>query len=157
MWVSCASQSPPSVLKSRFQSKMRQDWREPQMVYSTKSGPTPPTLPATDTGNPPAVSSATGTATSASPSRRRAVSGVRASRRSTAPAARARERLEKGEPVEALHLVDAVLEVAPEHRDALELSLAVHEELEKQSENFWLSSWLRKQMGDLRQRLGRGN
>ena len=46
MWVSCACHSPPLLVNRRFQSTMRQDCREPQTVYSTRSGPAPPTLPA---------------------------------------------------------------------------------------------------------------
>ncbi len=68
-------------------------------------------------------------------------------------AARARARLEAGEPVEAIHLAEVALAADPAHPGALEVSLAAHEQLEKQSENFWLTSWLRRQSAMLREAL----
>jgi alkyl sulfatase BDS1-like metallo-beta-lactamase superfamily hydrolase len=67
-----------------------------------------------------------------------------------AVAERAREKLEAGAPVEALHLAEIALAAAPTHRGALELSIAAHERLEAESENFWLTSWIRKQLSTLR-------
>ena len=68
--------------------------------------------------------------------------------------ARARERLEAGEPVEALHLAEVALAGAADHRDALEVSRAAHRHLERESENFWLTSWLRREIASLGARLG---
>jgi alkyl sulfatase BDS1-like metallo-beta-lactamase superfamily hydrolase len=70
-------------------------------------------------------------------------------------AKRARERLEAGDPVQALHLAEVALTPAPEHPEALSVSIAAHEKLEAESENFWLSSWLRKQIREQRAKLSR--
>ena len=66
---------------------------------------------------------------------------------------RARTRLEAGAPLEAIHLAEVALAADPGHRGALEISLRAHEQLEKQSGNFWLTSWLRRQSKTLRERL----
>jgi alkyl sulfatase BDS1-like metallo-beta-lactamase superfamily hydrolase len=68
-----------------------------------------------------------------------------------AVAKRAREKLQAGAPVEAIQLAEVALAVAPLHRGALEASLAAHERLEAESENFWLTSWIRHQIATLRQ------
>lgn len=70
-----------------------------------------------------------------------------------AVAYRAKKKLAAGAPVEAIHLAEVALSARPLHRGALEASLAAHERLERESENFWLSSWLRKQIAALRVRL----
>lgn len=62
---------------------------------------------------------------------------------------RARERLAADQPVEALHLLDIVLTEQPDHPAAREVATAAHERLLQDSENFWLSSWLRHQIKDL--------
>jgi len=67
-----------------------------------------------------------------------------------AVAERARQKLEAGAPLEALHLAEVALTATPTHRGALELSIAAHERLETESENFWLTSWIRKQIATLR-------
>jgi alkyl sulfatase BDS1-like metallo-beta-lactamase superfamily hydrolase len=67
---------------------------------------------------------------------------------------RASRRLAAGEPVQAIQLAEIVLGAEPLHRGAIEVSLAAHEVLDAESQNFWLSSWLRKQAGDLRLLLG---
>lgn len=69
-------------------------------------------------------------------------------------AERAREKLAAGAPLEAIHLAEIALGADPAHRASLEASLAAHEQLEKESENFWLSSWLRRQAAALREALG---
>ncbi|MGB5265460.1 MAG: alkyl sulfatase dimerization domain-containing protein [Polyangiales bacterium] len=69
-------------------------------------------------------------------------------------AARAAKRLEAGEPVEAIHLAEIALSGAPNNVAALEVMIAAHERLESESENFWLSQWLRKQLSDHRATLG---
>jgi glyoxylase-like metal-dependent hydrolase (beta-lactamase superfamily II) len=63
--------------------------------------------------------------------------------------ARARAHLDAGRAVEALHLTDVVLGAEPEHRGALEASRDAHAALEAESENFWLSSWLRREIAAL--------
>jgi alkyl sulfatase BDS1-like metallo-beta-lactamase superfamily hydrolase len=68
-------------------------------------------------------------------------------------ARRARSRLEVGDAVEAIHLAEVALAAEPSHRVALATSLAAHERLAKESENFWLSAWLRREIGRLRERL----
>ncbi len=69
-----------------------------------------------------------------------------------AVAKRARERLAAGESLEAIHLSEVALGAEPRHPASLEVSLAAHERLEAESENFWLTSWLRKQIAALRER-----
>jgi len=68
-------------------------------------------------------------------------------------ARRARERLIGGFPVEAVRLTEIALSGEPDNRDALETSLAAHQALEAESENFWLSSWLRRRIQSLRSEL----
>ena len=70
-----------------------------------------------------------------------------------AVAARAREKLDAGEPLAAIHLAEVALSAEPGHRGAIEASLAAHERLEEASENFWLTSWLRRQRARLSERL----
>jgi alkyl sulfatase BDS1-like metallo-beta-lactamase superfamily hydrolase len=67
-----------------------------------------------------------------------------------AVAKRAREKLDAGAPVEAIHLAEVALATAPRHRGALEASMLAHEQLEAASQNFWLTSWLRRQIRHLR-------
>ena len=58
--------------------------------------------------------------------------------------ARGRARLDAGEPLEALYLAEIVLTVEPAHREALQISRAVHEQLLEASgrENFFETFWL---------------
>jgi alkyl sulfatase BDS1-like metallo-beta-lactamase superfamily hydrolase len=70
-----------------------------------------------------------------------------------AVATRAKEKLSAGQPVEAIYLAETALGAAPKNLTALEVMIGAHEQLEAQSENFWLTQWLRKQLGDLRSRL----
>ena len=67
-------------------------------------------------------------------------------------AERARERLEGGEPLHALHLVEVALAGEPSHRGALETRLAVLEALaaEVGSRNFQEAGWLRYRVGQAR-------
>lgn len=62
---------------------------------------------------------------------------------------RAREKLSKGRHEEALHLLDIVLREAPGNARARETAKAAHEALLEESENFWLSAWLRHQIKTL--------
>ena len=68
-------------------------------------------------------------------------------------AKRAREKLAGGGPVEAIHLTEIALEADPKCREALEVSIAAHRELDEESLNFWLSSWLRNRIQKLTQAL----
>jgi len=66
---------------------------------------------------------------------------------------RARERLEKGEAVEAIHLAEVVLGAHPDDEAALRVHRDAHVALEKQSDNFWEISWLRDQIRRTDERL----
>ncbi len=70
-----------------------------------------------------------------------------------AVAGRARERLSAGEPVEAIHLAEMALTAEPKNVAGLEVMIDAHVQLEQESENFWLTQWLRKQLSDLRSSL----
>jgi alkyl sulfatase BDS1-like metallo-beta-lactamase superfamily hydrolase len=76
----------------------------------------------------------------------------------TAIVERARERLEAGEPVEALHLCEVALAHDAADRGALEASSAAHEALLEHSgdRNFWEVAWLEKELERLRGLLGTG-
>lgn len=67
-----------------------------------------------------------------------------------AVATRAKEKLSAGQAVEAIYLAEIALGAASENLTALEVMIGAHEQLEAQSENFWLTQWLRKQLGQLR-------
>jgi alkyl sulfatase BDS1-like metallo-beta-lactamase superfamily hydrolase len=73
-----------------------------------------------------------------------------------AVAARARERVAAGEPVEALHLVDMALAADPGSRAALEARLAALEELLRRSggENHSELLWLEHRIAATREQLG---
>ena len=73
-------------------------------------------------------------------------------------AARAREHVAKGEPVEALHLLDVALATEPAAREALETKLAALEALLEASghENFSETRWLQSQIEEVRGLLGDG-
>ena len=70
-----------------------------------------------------------------------------------AVAERARAKLSAGETLEAIHLAEVALNHSPANVAALEVMIAAHEQLEGESENFWLTQWLRKQLVDLRSTL----
>jgi alkyl sulfatase BDS1-like metallo-beta-lactamase superfamily hydrolase len=65
---------------------------------------------------------------------------------------RAKQKVATGRLEEAIHLLDIVLSEYPEQSDALSTAIDAHERLLAASENFWLSSWLRHQLKDLRTR-----
>jgi len=66
---------------------------------------------------------------------------------------RARARLDAGEPIEALHLLDVLLSQPEVDRAALEVALEAHRRLARESANFWLSAWLRHRIEALDARL----
>jgi len=70
-----------------------------------------------------------------------------------AVAQRAKDKLSAGEPIEAIHLAEVALTAVPTNTAALEVMVAAHEQLERESENFWLTQWLRKQLAGLRSSL----
>ena len=63
---------------------------------------------------------------------------------------RARARHAAGEHEQALHLLDTVRDAGADTAASFELGIAVHEALLEQSENFWLSAWLKHQIKQLR-------
>jgi len=70
-----------------------------------------------------------------------------------AVAGRANDTLGSGAPLEAIHLAEAALNASPTNIAALEVMIRAHEQLEAESENFWLTRWLRKELSHLRSTL----
>ena len=66
---------------------------------------------------------------------------------------RARARFAAGDPEEALHLLDVLFSQEKPSAAALELGIEIHEALQPESTNFWLSAWLRNEAGKLGERL----
>jgi len=66
---------------------------------------------------------------------------------------RARSRFASGQREEALHLLDIVLSQDEAATSALELAIEIHQALEPESGNFWLTAWLRNQTELLGKRL----
>jgi alkyl sulfatase BDS1-like metallo-beta-lactamase superfamily hydrolase len=64
--------------------------------------------------------------------------------------ARALQKIAEGKNVEAIHLLDIVLPQHGQAPGAVAAAIAVHENLLAGSENFWLSSWLKNQIKQLR-------
>jgi alkyl sulfatase BDS1-like metallo-beta-lactamase superfamily hydrolase len=62
---------------------------------------------------------------------------------------RARTLLGQGEPLQAIHLAEMVNRVEPHNENAKAVLATAHEQLLKQSTNFWESAWLRKQIEEL--------
>lgn len=69
---------------------------------------------------------------------------------------RAREKLADGRHAEAIHLLDVVLTEPAPPAAALEVAIAVHRALAKESVNFWLSAWLNEQIERLEARARKG-
>jgi alkyl sulfatase BDS1-like metallo-beta-lactamase superfamily hydrolase len=63
-----------------------------------------------------------------------------------AVAERAAARLAAGEPLQAIHLCEAVCVGQPRHRRATEVYIAAHEQLLGASINFWETQWLKRQI-----------
>jgi alkyl sulfatase BDS1-like metallo-beta-lactamase superfamily hydrolase len=61
----------------------------------------------------------------------------------------ARQHLHAGRPLQALHLIDVVLDVAPEHADARSVARDAHAVLLADSTNFWERAWLTKSIEQL--------
>jgi alkyl sulfatase BDS1-like metallo-beta-lactamase superfamily hydrolase len=66
---------------------------------------------------------------------------------------RAREKFKKGHREEALHLLDILQSQQEVPAGALELGVEVHQSLQADSDNFWLTAWLRNQAERLGARL----
>lgn len=61
----------------------------------------------------------------------------------------ARTHLGHGEPLRAIHLAEIVNRVQPQNEDAKAVLIGAHEQLLKESANFWEAAWLRKQIEGL--------
>jgi alkyl sulfatase BDS1-like metallo-beta-lactamase superfamily hydrolase len=55
---------------------------------------------------------------------------------------RAEQRLAAGEIAEAIHLLDIVLDVEPDHAGAPTVAIAAHQALLADADNMWLERWL---------------
>ncbi|MEM9174655.1 MAG: alkyl sulfatase dimerization domain-containing protein [Myxococcota bacterium] len=66
---------------------------------------------------------------------------------------RARARFAEGKREEAIHLLDILLSEDRPSAEALELAIEIHRALLPESENFWLSAWLRNEAEKLGERL----
>lgn len=62
----------------------------------------------------------------------------------------ARDHVEAGRPVQALHLTDLVLAAEPGHLRARAVAADAHEALLAGAENFWEKAWLTKSIDELR-------
>jgi alkyl sulfatase BDS1-like metallo-beta-lactamase superfamily hydrolase len=63
--------------------------------------------------------------------------------------ARARTLLGQDEPLRAVHLAEIVNRVEPDNKEAKQVLITAHEQLLKESTNFWETAWLRKQVEEL--------
>lgn len=71
---------------------------------------------------------------------------------------RAKKKLANAEYEQAIHLLDIVMSQSETTAAAMDVAISVHEALLKNSENFWLSSWLNNQIETLKaKRSGAGN
>ncbi|MEX0579859.1 MAG: MBL fold metallo-hydrolase [Mycobacterium sp.] len=62
--------------------------------------------------------------------------------------ARAQAHLDSGRPVQAIHLAEKVTDTDTGHPGARRVLKAAHEQLLADSDNFWETSWLKKQIAD---------
>ncbi len=62
---------------------------------------------------------------------------------------RAREKYSKGKHEEALHLLDTIRDAGADGEESRALGTDIHRSLLEQSDNFWLSAWLKNQIGQL--------
>ena len=60
--------------------------------------------------------------------------------------ARAKQKVQQGNYVEAIHLLDIVLPQHPHLPEAISAGIAAHNKLLQESDNFWLSAWLKNQI-----------
>jgi alkyl sulfatase BDS1-like metallo-beta-lactamase superfamily hydrolase len=66
-----------------------------------------------------------------------------------AVAGRAAELLSGDDPVGAIHLAEVALSVEPHHAGARAAMLTAHRRLRAEETNFWLASWLDKEIAEL--------
>ncbi len=59
---------------------------------------------------------------------------------------RARQKFTDGQREQAIHLLDVIRDAGQESSASRQLGIEVHESLLQESENFWLSSWLKNQV-----------
>ena len=69
-------------------------------------------------------------------------------------AQRAMAKNAEGQWLEAIHLCEVALGAEPTNASALTASIQAHQGLLDQSENFWESAWLRREIERLRQARG---
>ena len=69
-------------------------------------------------------------------------------------AERARQKLEAGHALEAIHLAEVALAAEPRHEGAVRVAIGAHERLAGETRNFWLGHWLVDQIRKLRERIG---
>jgi alkyl sulfatase BDS1-like metallo-beta-lactamase superfamily hydrolase len=62
----------------------------------------------------------------------------------------ARDHVDNGRPVQAIHLTDLVLSAQPAHHAARTVAADAHEALLTGTENFWEKAWLTKSINELR-------
>ena len=62
---------------------------------------------------------------------------------------RARQKFTDGQREQAIHLLDVIRDAGAESSASRQLGIEVHESLLQESENFWLSSWLKNQVKQL--------
>ena len=62
--------------------------------------------------------------------------------------ARAQAHLDAGRPVQAIHLSEKVTDTDPDHAAARRVLKAAHERLLIDSNNFWETAWLKKQIAN---------
>lgn len=63
---------------------------------------------------------------------------------------RIRDKIQANEYEKALHLIDVLHEAAAVSEESRSMSIEVHTALLEQSDNFWLSAWLKNQIQNLR-------
>tara|TARA_B110000503_G_scaffold63672_2_gene100439 strand:- start:27932 stop:29209 length:1278 start_codon:yes stop_codon:yes gene_type:complete len=59
---------------------------------------------------------------------------------------RALQKFAQDESEQALHLLDIIFTVEPAHKEAVTLSIQIHERLLREDDNFWLTGWLKNQI-----------
>jgi alkyl sulfatase BDS1-like metallo-beta-lactamase superfamily hydrolase len=72
-----------------------------------------------------------------------------------AVAERAMQKAAAGEPQQAIHLAEIALDADRSHPEALRASIAAHRTLLDRSVNFWETSWLRREIAKLEDRLAK--
>ncbi len=71
--------------------------------------------------------------------------------------ARARQKIDAGLPLEAIHLLDILLSQEQPSQSALQAASAAHQALRDESNNFWLDAWLDKKLDEQQRQLQGGS